>query len=343
MTSIESKIAPVPKDHFGFQPGEDRKLADWPDMVAYFRALDEASDRVRAHEIGKTTEGNPFLLVTISSPENLANLERWQGIQAKLADPRAIRDDTEAEGLIAEGRAVVAVTCSIHATEVGAAQMSPLLAYHLASSDDERVRNILDNVVLLLVPSLNPDGLIMVKRWYDRTLGTKHEGVNPPYLYHRYTGHDNNRDWFMFTQAETRLTVERCINAWRPQVLFDLHQTRANGMRMILPPFVDPPGPNVDPVLQSEIAMLGAAIASEMTAQGKAGVAMNVVYDAYSPSRTYTHYHGGVRILSEAASAKIATPVVLEESDLRTARGENPTRRSWSHPMPWKGGRWGLP
>ena len=140
---------------------------------------------------------------------------------------------------------------------------------------------------------MNPDGLITVKRWYDATIGTEYEGVNPPFLYHRYAGHDNNRDWFMFTQAETRLVVEHCLNRWHPQIVLDLHQTRSTGMRMILPPLVDPIGPNVDPVLQSQLTMLGSYIASELTTQGKAGVAMNVVYDGYSPSRSYPHYHGG--------------------------------------------------
>ncbi|MCH8109415.1 MAG: hypothetical protein IIB15_04730, partial [Chloroflexi bacterium] len=331
-----------PSEHLGFEVGEDRKLADWPQIVEYFYMLDSASERVRTREIGKTTEGNPFLMAIISSPENLANLERYQAIQSRLADPRTIRDEREADELIAEGKAVVAVTCSIHATEVGASQMSMLAAHHLATSDDADVRRILENVIVLLVPSLNPDGLILVKKWYDSTLGTPHEGVIPPVLYHKYTGHDNNRDWSMFTQAETRLTVEHCLNAWHPQILYDLHQTRTPGMRMILPPYIDPVGPNVDPILQSELAMLGSAMANELTAQGKAGVAINVVYDAFSPSRTYQHYHGGIRILSEVASVRIATPIQLEQSQLKSIRSEDPTLKSWNHPMPWKGGRWSL-
>ena len=331
-----------PKEHLGFEVGADRRLADWPQIVEYFQMLDEASERVLVTEIGKTTEGDPLLVATISSPENLARLDRYQSIQARLADPRTIADQREAEACIAEGKVVVAVTCSIHGIEVGAAQMSMLLGHHLATCDNDEVRYILENVILLLVPCLNPDGLRLVKAWYESTLGTQFEGVTPPFLYHKYTGHDNNRDWFMFTQVETRLIVERLLNRWHPQILYDIHQTRTTGMRMILPPFVDPVGPNVDPILQSEAAMMGTAMASELTAQGKPGVAVNVVYDAYSPNRSYQHYHGGIRILSEAASALIATPVQIPRSQLRTARGEYPTQRSWNHPMPWPGGRWSL-
>ena len=337
MTSIIT-----PREHLGFDVGEARRLADWPRIVEYFRILNEASDRVDVREIGKTTEGRPFLMCLVSSPGNLAKSERLREVQARLADPRKIGGEAEAEALIAEGRAVVTVSCSIHSTEVGATQMSMLLAHHLATSDDPRVRRVLDNVVLLLIPCLNPDGLDLVKEWYDSTVGTPHEGVIPPRLYHKYAGHDNNRDWAAFNLAETRLTVEHCLNAWHPQIMYDLHQTRTQGMRMILPPYEDPIGPNVDPILQSELAMLGASMANDLTAQGKAGVAINVVYDGFSPSRSYLHYHGGVRVLSEVASVRIATPITLKPGQLRSIRREDPLKPSWNHPMPWKGGEWSL-
>lgn len=332
---------PTPAQYLGFEPGEDRKLADWRQLVAYFTLLAEKSDRVKTIVLGRTTEDNPLLLTIISSPENIANLDEYARIQQRLADPRSLTD-ADANRLISRGKAIVAITCSIHATEVGATQMSPLLAHRLATADDPDVRGVLDNAILLLIPSLNPDGLIKVKRWYESTLGEDYEGAMPPFLYHKYTGHDNNRDWFMLTQRETRLMVERCLNIWHPHILLDMHQTRSNGSRMILPPFVDPVGPNVDPILQAEIAMLGSAIAADMTAQGKAGVAMNVVYDAYSPNRTYQHYHAGIRLLTEAAGVRIATPVDIRERDLQSDRGETPTRQTWNHPLPWRGGTWRL-
>ena len=331
----------TPETFLGFEVGADRKLAGWPEIVEYFRMLEGQTDRLKVTEIGRSTEDNPFLVCTITSRDNLARITEYREIQQSLADPRTL-DEAAANSAIGDARAVVAITCSIHATEVGASQMSLELAHLLASSDEPRVQSILENVILLLLPSLNPDGLVRVKDWYDASLGTHFEGTIPPYLYHKYAGHDNNRDWFMFTQRETRLVVDHIHNAWRPHITYDLHQTRSDGMRMILPPLVDPVGPNVDPVLQSELSVLGTYMAAHLTAEGKAGVAVNVVYDSYSPSRSYPHYHGGVRVLSEAASVRIATPIEVPKTALRDDRGEMPTVRSWNHPMPWDGGRWTL-
>ena len=331
----------TPEQFLGFEVGSDRSLAGWPEIVQYLRLIEGQTDRMTVTEIGRTTEDHPFLLCTISSADNLSRIEEYREIQQSLSDPRKL-EGVEVSGAIEEARAVVAITCSIHATEVGASQMALTLAHLLASSNEPRVQSILDNVILLLVPSLNPDGLVRVKDWYDASVGTHFEGAIPPYLYHKYTGHDNNRDWFMFTQCETRLVVDQVHNAWRPHITYDIHQTRSDGMRMILPPLVDPVGPNVDPVLQSELSVLGTYMAAQLTAEGKAGVGVNMVYDSYSPSRSYPHYHGGVRVLSEAASVRIATPIELPKSALRDDRGELPKVRSWNHPMPWPGGRWTL-
>lgn len=332
----------TPAEHLGFEIGADRKLAAWSEIMDYFEILGELSDRVQTVEIGRSTKRNPFLMTVISSPENHSSLDEYRNIQRQLADPRTIADDEKAEQLIGRGKAVVAITCSIHATEVGATQMSMLLAHELATAWNPRVQDVLDSVILLLIPCANPDGLIDVKEWYESTLGESYEGVMPPFLYQHYTGHDNNRDWFMFTQQETRLVVEHCFNAWRPHVVLDMHQTRSNGVRMMVPPFVDPMGPNVDAILNSESAMLGAAMAADLTSEGKEGVAMNVVYDAYSPNRSYQQYHGGVRMLTEAAGARIATPVKVPERDLQSDRGETPREITWNHPLPWKGGTWRL-
>ena len=336
------KSIPTPREHLGFEVGEDRKLAGWQEVADYLQTLDEQSERVKTVEIGRSTNGNALLMAHISSAENLRRLEEYREIQKTLADARRFEDDEEAERLIAKGKAVVAITCSIHATEVGATQMSMLLAHRLAAAQDNEVASILDNVILLLLPCVNPDGLIDVKEWYESTLGESYEGMMPPFLYQRYTGHDNNRDWFMFTQQETRVVVERCFNAWKPHVALDMHQTRSNGVRMMVPPFVNPMGPNVDAILNAESAMLGAAMAADLTAQGKSGVSMNVVYDSYSPNRAYQQYHGGVRLLTEAAGVRIATPVKVPERDLQSDRGETPREITWNHPLPWKGGTWRL-
>lgn len=328
-----------PEEVLGYVPGEARKLPSWPEVAGYFRQLGEASDRVRFDELGPATEGQPFVMATIAAPGVLADLERYQEIQRRLADPR-LTSEAEAEALIRAGKTVVLLTCSIHSTEVGSTLMALSLAHALATGDDERTRSVLDNVILLLVPSLNPDGWQLVHDWYMETLGGPYEGSVPPGLYHTYCGHDNNRDWFMFTQVETRLAVERIHNRWRPQIVFDLHQMGTDGARFFLPPYIDPYDPNVDPILQGRIGALGGAMAAELVAAGKGGVATGIIFDAYSPSRAYQHYHGGVRILSEAASCRICTPLQMPAERLREARGFDPRLATANHPLPWPGGEW---
>ncbi len=331
----------TPAAHLGFEPGDARKLAPWSQIAAYFQLLGARSPRVHTEALGDTTEGRPFLLSIIASEETHARLDHHREMQAQLADPRGVSAQ-QIERLIAEGKTVALVTCSIHATEVGATLMAMGLAHDLATKDDATTRQILDNVILLLVPCLNPDGWDLVQQWYGKTLGTPYEGSAPPQLYQTYTGHDNNRDWFMLTQAENRLTIEKIHNVWHPQIVYDLHQMMQDGPRYFVPPFIDPYDPNVDPILSQEINVLGSAMAQALAAHGKSGVATNIIFDAFSPSRAYQHYHGGVRILSEAASCRIATPVTINKDDLKTGRGFEPQMATWNHPNPWPGGEWTL-
>ncbi|HEY8460002.1 MAG TPA: M14 metallopeptidase family protein, partial [Blastocatellia bacterium] len=331
-----------PQEHFGFELGEDRKLADWGQLTAYFHLLGRQSDRVKVQELGKTTEGRPFLLVTISSPQNLARLEEYRQIQLRLSDPR-ITAEADARKLIAQGKTILAITCNIHSTEIASSQTAAEFAWRLASWDSPQTREVLDNVIILLVPSLNPDGQQLVVDWYKKYLGTPYEGMGPVTLYHKYVGHDNNRDWYSFTQIETRLTVEKILNAWRPQIVYDVHQQGATGARIFLPPWIDPIDPNIDPLLVQSMNALGANAATDLTAAGKTGVQHNSAYDLWSPARHYMLYHAGLRILSESASVRIATPIEIPASRLASARGgEDLTRASWNFAEPWPGGIWRL-
>ncbi|MCI0488159.1 MAG: M14 family metallopeptidase [Blastocatellia bacterium] len=334
---------PAPRDVIGFMPGDDRKLASWSQIVDYFKRLDRASDRVLVEELGRTTLDRPFLLATISSPANLARLDRFREIQRRLADPRIINsDDREAEKLIAEGRTIVLITFGIHSTEVGSNLVSMNIAHRLAADDSEETREILDNCIVLLVPSLNPDGVDIVKNWYDRTLGTSAEGTGPPELYHHYVGHDNNRDWYAFTQVETQLTIDKVHNRWHPQIVHDIHQQGASGTRFFIPPYVEPWEPNVPPVIQAGVNFMGSSMAKELISQGKSGVVINGVYDAWTPARAYQHYHAGIRILSETASARLASPINIAFDDLRPQVNVDPKIRSWNFPLVWPGGEWRL-
>ena len=333
----------APRDVIGFTPGDDRKLASWAQIVDYFKRLSGASNRVTLQELGKTTLGRPFVVATISSPANLARLDRFKEIQRKLADPRTIAgNDAEAERLIAEGKTIVLITCGIHSTEVGGNLVSMNIAHHLAADDSPETREILDKCIVLLVPSLNPDGVDIVKTWYDKTIGTPAEGTGPPELYHHYTGHDNNRDWYAFTQVETQMTVDKIQNVWRPQIVHDIHQQGEAGSRFFLPPYTEPWEPNVSPIIQAGVNFMGSAMAWELTAEGKAGVVINGVYDAWTPARAYQHYHGGIRILSETASCRIASPTTVPFDRLSPQIGVNPKVRSWNFPLVWPGGEWKL-
>ncbi|MCC7309280.1 MAG: hypothetical protein IT173_17095 [Acidobacteria bacterium] len=349
-----SQTVPAPKDTLGFTPGDDRKLASWASIVDYFKKLDAASDRVIFEEIGKTTMGAPFVYATISSPENLKNLEKYKQINAKLADPRTIGGnptgregafsrDAAAKKLIAEGKTIVMITCGIHSTEVGSTLSSMLIAHRLASSNDAEIKKILDNTIILLVPSLNPDGVDIVKNWYDKTLGTPYEGTEPPELYHKYVGHDNNRDWYAFTQVETQLTVDKIHNVWHPQIVHDIHQQGANGARLFLPPYMEPVEPNVPKQIVEGYTELGNAMAADLRKKGLEGITTNTTYDAWTPARAYSHYHGGVRILSETASARLATPVNIKFESLRGGAGGFDAKVASEKFGPvWKGGEWKL-
>ncbi len=336
-------VIPTPKSVLGFEPGEDRKLAEWSTLVRYYQVLAKASDRVDYRELGKTTLGAPFVALVISSPRNLRQLDHSRQLNAKLADPRTLQSNREAMQALRDGKVVVLITSSIHSTEVGGHLTPAVLAYRLATDTSAATRAILDNVILWLVPSLNPDGITIVTRWYNRTLGTPAEGTEPPELYHHYTGHDNNRDWYAFTQVETQLTVDSLYDVWHPQIVHDIHQQDSDGSRLFLPPYLDPIEPNVDPLLVDGANALGTAIAWELAGEGKTGISINAVYDAWTPSRAFAHYHGGVRILSEAASAKLASPIEVPFDQLATrARGYNPREQSWNFTAPWPGGHWTL-
>ena len=338
---------PAPEDVLGFRPGNDRKLASWAKVVEYFQRLAATSDRLKFEEIGKTTMGAPFVYATISAPENLKRLDEFKEIQRQLADPRILGSptkpslaDRKAAQLIARGKTIVAITCGIHSTEVGSYLSSMLIAYRLASSDEPEIQEILKKTIILLVPSTNPDGVDIVNNWYQKTLGTPYEGTDPPELYHKYTGHDDNRDWYAFTQVETQLVVDKILNVWHPQIVHDIHQQGAQGSRLFLPPYMQPVEPNVPKQIVEGYTELGNYIAKEMRGAGFKGITTNSTYDAWSPSRAYSHYHGGVRILSETASARLATPIAVKFEELNSREGYDPKKESPNFGPLWRGGEW---
>lgn len=334
---------PTPASHFGFEVGADRSLANWDQLTAYYDRVASRSERVTLDTLGTSTLGLPFVMLTITSPGNQARLEELRQVQLKLADPRTISGRQELERLLDDGKTVVLVTHGIHATEVGGPQMAARLVYRMASSQEPEILKILEEVILLDIPSLNPDGTQWVANWYNQWVGTEYEASPLPWLYHYYTGHDNNRDWYAFTQKETQLTVMKAHNAWHPQIVHDIHQTGSSGARIFFPPFIDPYEQNIDPGIISGVNQLGSYMAAELASKGMAGAVIHQRYDGFTPARAYQHYHGGVRILSETASARIATPIDLSREDLQSGRTGDMTVPAWNFPWPWEEGEWGLP
>jgi hypothetical protein len=333
---------PTPESHFGHKIGVDNELLDWSQVVSYFQALPKSSDRVRFQELGKTADGRPQIAVTISSAANIKNLDHYLDIQKRLSDPRRTTP-AEALRLMNEGKVIVMITCSIHATEVASTHTSIEFAYRLLTEDNNpKFKAILDNVILLLEPSQNPDGVDIVTKWYRKTRGTAYDGTSPPELWHKYVGHDDNRDWYIFTQPETRNTAT-LENTWHPQIVYDVHQMGSNTARIFVPPWMDPVDPNIDPILANICSMIGTGMAVDLAAAGKTGIAMNAMYDFWSPARQYQAYHGGVRILTESASAKLATPMTITPDQISdNALGYNPRERSWNYLNPWMSGQWHL-
>ena len=331
---------PTPESWFGHKIGADRELLDWNKVVSYFYALAQSSDRIRVTEYGRTAENRPMIVATLADPEALKHLDRYQEIQRRLADPRLTTPE-QAEPMFKEGRNIVLITCSIHATEVASTHSAVEFAYRLATESNPHFDAILHNTILLLVPSINPDGVDIVTQWYRRTLNTKWEGTSPPQLWQKYVGHDNNRDWYIFSQPETRATISKLHNVWHPEIVYDVHQQGLGASRMFIPPWLDPIEPNIDPILSQEMNMIGTSMASDLTAAGKDGIAIHAAYDFWTPSRHYQAFHGGLRILTESASARLATPVTLTAEQIDpSALGYDPRERSWNYLQPWLGGTW---
>ncbi len=344
-STVRSQDIQTPEAFFGHRMGADYRLASWDRIVEYFRHVDDRSDRVKVRELGKTTEGRPLILAEISAPETMANLPRHRDIQRRLADPRRMSGPEEERNLIAGGKTVTLVNCSLHSTEIAATQMAPELLYDLASGDTPEIREILDHTIVLLVPSANPDGHVMVTDWYARSLGKPWEGGDMPWLYHKYAGHDNNRDWFMLNLQETRLLTRVLYEEWFPQIIYDIHQMGSAGPRYFVPPFFDPRDPNIPPMTDHLLLLAGGHMAANLTAAGKRGVIYGAMYDNWwhGGFRSTVYRHNMVGLLTEAASVRLATPIFQERKDLRGGiRGLAEYTMTANFPDPWPGGWWRL-
>lgn len=346
-----------PETFFGFQLGSDQKMVRWDQIVEYFQLLEEQSNKIQVIDMGPSTEGHPFLFVIISSPENLANLERLRKINAQIKDPRGISEEI-INSLIREGKAIILQSMGLHATEIGSTQMVSELAYDQITRTDEEANRILDNVISLMVPCFNPDGQIMVNDWYNKYVGTEYEGSTPPWLYHRYAGHDNNRDAFMFNLVESQYMAQIMYKDWQPHAYQDHHEMGCYGARLWICPYSEPLHPHGDPLVWREISWYGAHMAYKLEEAGKTGVLNAALFPAWSHLGFHWmgNYHNIASMLTESAHAKLATPMYIHKSQLKGEddrkqlldEGSN-TLRAFPHykpqtnfPHPWEGGWWSV-
>jgi hypothetical protein len=336
---------PSPEQFAGHPIGADRRLVRWEKIVEYLNLLAKSSNRVRVETLGKTTQGNPFIVVLVSSPENLSRLSHYNDIAKRLASGRLT--DAEAQRLSTEGKVFAFINHNIHSTEIASSQTTLEMVYRLASDESPETREILDNVILVHVPSANPDGQILTVDWYNRNLGTKFERSPMPWLYHPYVGHDNNRDFFMGNMIETRYMQQLVYREYAPQVYLDQHQAGANSARMFVPPFPDPPNERVHPLIWQQTLFFGGAMASALEAAGKKGVqAEGTNYRIYHEGGTLSAWwHNITALLTEAASASMATPITLSAEDLQRPVTDgivSNMKISKAYPDPWPGGVWRL-
>ncbi len=339
-----AQVAPSPEAFFGFRMGSDRQLATWDQIQRYFDRVAATSNRVLVTALGPTTEGRTMVAAIVSAPENLARLAEIKAANRKLADPRGVGPE-EATRLASTQPAIVVIGASIHATEIGATQAAPELLYRLATAADPRTLEVLQRVVLVLIPSLNPDGHVLVVDWYDRQKGKPWEGGPMPWLYHKYAGHDLNRDAFMQNMAENRALANAFYREWHPHVFLTQHQMGSRGPRFFVPPNYDPIDRNYDPLIWRTAGLLGHAIALRLEEEGHSGVVQNAIYDYYWPGYEDSAPlgHNTVCLLVEAASVRIATPVTVEIGELRgSPRGLPEYRAQINFPNPWPGGTWRL-
>ncbi len=340
--AIAAASIPAPESVFGFAPGADYKLATYDQSVEYFRKVASESKYMKMVEAGPTSQGRTMYFALVSSPDNLAKIDRYREIARRLAHPQGL-SEADAKRLAHEGKALVHIDGGLHSTEVAGGQHVPLLLYHLLSrTNDPEVKAILDNVVLMLWPTINPDGQQMVAEWYMQNVGTPYELAGLPRLYQEYVGHDNNRDAYMLNMVESR-TVEHTWRQWEPQIIYVHHQSGPFPTRIWLPPFSEPVGIDAPFIMSREVNMIGMAIAKGLEERGQVGAThMGTAFDAWYPG--YIDYAPNFKNIAafwtETALFQYATPRTYSLEDFpQTMRDLRPQSL---YSSPWPPGLWRL-
>ncbi len=338
---------PTPESAIGFKPGADFKLATYDETIKYFQLLDEASNKMVLLPMGKSTQGRTYYVGLISSERNLARVNRYREIARRLAAPEGLTEN-EARELAKEGKAIVHIDGGLHSTEVAGPQHTLQLAYDLLSphpSDpelEEQVQRILDNVVLMLWPTINPDGHQMVAEHYMQNVGTPGASTSLPGLYQEYVGHDNNRDAYMLNMIESRV-MEQAWRQWEPQIIYVHHQTAPFPTRIWLPPFAEPIAAHAPFLMSRTVNTIGMAMAQGLEERGLVGAThMGTGFDAwYAGYIDYAPMFKNIAAFwTETALANMAAPREYTLNDIPQAYRD--LRPQSLYPSPWAGGHFGL-
>jgi hypothetical protein len=325
----------TPRAAFGFDIGDDYMLATYAQLEAYWKTLDAQSDRMALVDIGRTEEGRTQWMAVLSAPENIARLDRYRDIARRLAHAEGV-SEAEARALAEEGRAVVWIDGGLHANEVLGAQQLIELVYQLASGSDAETLRILRDVIVLAVHA-NPDGHDLVAGWYMRNADPRQRSlVGLPRLYQKYAGHDNNRDFYLSSQAETRNMNRILYREWLPQIVYNHHQTAPAGTVMFAPPFRDPFNYVFDPLIPAGIDLVGGAMQARFAAEGKPGVTSRggSTYSTWwnGGLRTTAYFHNQIGLLTETMGSPTPTAIpFVPERQLPSADLPYPIP-----PQPWR-------
>ncbi len=283
---LKAQKIPSPKEHFGFNMGDDYKLANYTQTEAYFKKL-SASPRTKLVDIGLTEEGRHQYMLIVSSPENIKKLGRYKEISQKLAHADEL-SNVQAKSLAAEGKSVIWIDGGLHATEVVGAHQLIETMYQLVTRTDEETMNILNNDVILLTHA-NPDGQELVSDWYMREKDPLKRKMDVPRLWQKYVGHDNNRDFYMMNMKESQNISKQLFVEWVPQIMYNHHQRGPAGSVLAGPPYRDPFNYVFDPLIVTSIDAVGAAMNNRLNVEGKPG------YTQRAGSQFSTWWNGGLR------------------------------------------------
>ncbi|MFC1540088.1 M14 family zinc carboxypeptidase [Gemmatimonadota bacterium] len=333
---------PTPESVLGFKPGADFHIFTYEAGIDYLRQVENATDRLELVEVGRTTNGRAMYIALISSAENLRNVERYRDISMRLAHPEGLSDG-EARRLAQEGKAIVHIDGGMHSSEVADHQHTIQLAYDLVTGDDDpEIAAILENVIFILWPTLNPEGQTMVAEWYMSNVGTRYEVSSPPELYQEYVGHDNNRDGYMLNMVESRV-ITRVLREWEPQILYNHHQTAPFPTRIWIPPFAEPVSPHVHPLMWRTVNLMGMSMSQALEERGQRGAThMGTGFDDWYPGFMdhANSFHNIASFLTETGLYRYATPHFYTVNDFPEDKRD--LRPESLYPSPWQGGWWRL-